>query len=156
MNTRQAALGMGNKFHKSAALAMAKRYTAAEAVGILEQYRREVAAHGRERGVQTPRIGQWFSGQLKSLDAQLKEGAFFLSFCCFWVILSSRGFSCFLLPCVVFRAPKMPPHLRALHATAPFPSPHKSIPTALVVSPLLELPAMGSTERRTLTLLARD
>jgi hypothetical protein len=137
----QAALGMGNKFHKSAALALEKRYGAAEAVGILEQYRKEVAAHGRERGVQTSRIGQWFSGQLKSVDAQLKEGAFAHA-------LRALGRRC--------RVPghSIPPRTSAHARTCPspaYPRPPrahtpthpKSIPTALVVSPLLELPVTG-------------
>lgn len=66
---------MDNKFHRSAVVAMARKYSEREAIGILDQYRSEIAAQGKEKGVHVKRIGQWFSGQLKQLSNQLKEGA---------------------------------------------------------------------------------
>jgi hypothetical protein len=65
---------MKNKFHRSAVLAMVKKYTDSETIGILEQYRRELIAQGPLKGISRKHFGQWFSGQLKLISQQLKQG----------------------------------------------------------------------------------
>jgi len=109
---------MGNKFHRSAVKSMVKKFTAPEVIGILEQYRREVSEQGRDKGVHTNRIGPWFSGQLKQLSNQLQQG-------------TPRHHA--TPPTARFDA-------RTCHPSTPPCAPAKSIPTAPVASPALELP----------------